>query len=54
MTFGDNLLIQMELRIRRVALKETYTIGKLEVLENGAYKRISDILEDPVREGEKI
>lgn len=44
----------MELRIRRVALKDTYTIGKLEVLENGAYKRISDILEDPVREGEKI
>lgn len=44
----------MELRIRRVALKETYTIGKLEMkIENG-YERISDILEDAVRDGEKI
>lgn len=43
----------MELRIRRVALKDTYTIGKLEVLENGVYKRISDTLEDKVRDHNK-
>lgn len=53
MTFGDKKLIQMELRIRRVALKDTYTIGKLEVLENGVYKRISDTLEDKVRDYNK-
>ena len=43
----------MELRIRRVALKDTYTIGKLEVLENGVYKRICDTLEDKVRDYNK-
>lgn len=44
----------MELRIRRVALKETYTIGKLEMKTENGYERISDILEDAVRVGDKI
>ena len=43
----------MELRIRRVALKETYTIGKLEVLENGAWTYVADTLEDKVRDYNK-
>ena len=54
MTFGDKKLIQMELRIRRVALKDTYTIGKLEKKVEGGYERICDVLEDAVRDGEKI
>lgn len=53
MIFGDKKLIQMELRIRRVVCKDTYTIGKLEVLENGVYKRICDTLEDKVRDYNK-
>ena len=54
MTFGDKKLIQMELRIRRVALKDTYTIGKLEKKVEDGYERICDVLEDAVRDGEKI
>ena len=54
MTFGDKKLIQMKLRIRRVALKDTYTIGKLEKKVEGEYERICDVLEDAVRDGEKI
>lgn len=44
----------MELRIRRVALKDDYTIGKLEKKVERGYERICDILEDAVRNGEKI
>lgn len=42
----------MEIRVRRIALKDTYTIGKLYI--DGAY--VCDVLEDKVRDlenGEK-
>ncbi len=40
----------MKLRLRRIALKDTYTIGKLEVLHFGEWKWICDTLEDTVRD----
>lgn len=40
----------MKLRLRRIALKDTYTIGKLEVFHWGEWKWISDIIEDKVRD----
>lgn len=43
----------MELRIRRVALKDDYTIGKLEVLINGTWCKVADTLEDKVRDYNK-
>lgn len=40
----------MKLRLRRIALKDTYTIGKLEVLSWGKWVWIADTLEDKVRD----
>lgn len=40
----------MKLRLRRIALRDTYTIGKLEVLIWGEWKWIADIIEDKVRD----
>ena len=41
---------KMILRLRRIALRETYTIGKLEVLDMGEWKWIADTCEDKVRD----
>lgn len=38
----------MELRLRRIALKGDYTIGKLEVYKNGQWAYLCDTLEDKV------
>lgn len=38
----------MELRLRRIALKGEYTIGKLEVYKNGQWAYLCDTLEDKV------
>lgn len=43
----------MKLRIRRIACKPTYTIGKLEVLTVDGWVWVSDTLEDPVRDYNK-
>lgn len=40
----------MKLRLRRIAKRETYTIGRLEVLQNGAWVRLCDTCEDKVRD----
>lgn len=40
----------MKLRLRRIALRDTYTIGKLEVFHWGEWKWIADIIEDKVRD----
>lgn len=40
----------MKLRLRRIALRDTYTIGKLEVLHWGEWVWIADTLEDKVRD----
>lgn len=40
----------MLLRLRRIALRENYTIGKLEVSQNGTWVWIADTLEDKVRD----
>lgn len=39
----------MEVRVRRIALKDTYTIGKMYI--NGEY--VCDVLEDKVRDANK-
>lgn len=45
----------MKLRLRRIALRDTYTIGKLEVLHLGQWLWIADTCEDKVRPyGEKV
>lgn len=45
----------MKLRLRRIALRDTYTIGKLEVLHFGQWIWIADTCEDVVRaNGEKV
>lgn len=45
----------MKLRLRRIALRDTYTIGKLEVLHFGKWLWIADTCEDVVRtNGEKV
>lgn len=43
----------MELRIRRVALKDDYTIGKLEINTPEGWIRLADTLEDKVRDYNK-
>lgn len=40
----------MKLRLRRIALRDTYTIGKLEVFHWGEWKWIADTIEDKVRD----
>jgi hypothetical protein len=40
----------MKLRLRRIALRDTYTIGKLEVLHLGQWQWIADTCEDKVRD----
>ena len=40
----------MKLRLRRIALKETYTIGKLEVWKNNQWAYLCDTVEDKVRD----
>lgn len=40
----------MELRLRRIAQRDTYTIGRLEVLTDNKWKRICDTCEDRVRD----
>jgi hypothetical protein len=40
----------MELRIRRIALKDNYTIGKMEILYAGRWSWVADTLEDKVRD----
>jgi hypothetical protein len=40
----------MELRVRRIALKDTYTIGKLELLKDGQWVYLCDTIEDKVRD----
>lgn len=45
----------MKLRLRRIACKETYTIGRLEVWHADAWVRLCDTCEDRVRPfGQKI
>lgn len=40
----------MKLRLRRIAKREAYTIGRLEVLQMGQWVRLCDTCEDRVRE----
>lgn len=40
----------MKLRLRRIALKETYTIGKLEVWKNEVWVYLCDTIENKVRD----
>lgn len=40
----------MKLRLRRIALKETYTIGKLEVWKDNQWAYLCDTVEDKVRD----
>lgn len=40
----------MKLRLRRIALKETYTIGKLEALKDGQWVYLCDTIEDKNRD----
>lgn len=40
----------MKLRLCRIALKDTYTIGKLEVFHWGEWKWVADTIEDKVRD----
>lgn len=40
----------MKLRLRRIAPRNNYTIGKLEVWENNQWKWIADTCEDKVRD----
>lgn len=40
----------MKLRLRRIALRETYTIGKLEVWKNDQWTYLCDTVEDKVRD----
>lgn len=43
----------MKLRLRRIALRDTYTIGKLEVYKDGQWTYLCDTLEDTVRDKNK-
>jgi hypothetical protein len=40
----------MKLRLRRIALKETYTIGKLEAWKDGQWVYLCDTIEDKNRD----
>ena len=40
----------MKLRLRRIALRDTYTIGKLEVWKDNAWAYLCDTVEDKVRD----
>lgn len=40
----------MKLRLRRIALKDTYTIGKLEVWKDEKWAYLCDTVEDKVRD----
>lgn len=40
----------MKFRLRRIALKPAYTIGKLEVWKNGTWAYLCDTIEDTVRD----
>ncbi len=40
----------MKLRLRRIALKDAYTIGKLEVWKNNQWAYLCDTIEDKVRD----
>lgn len=40
----------MQLRLRRIALKEEYTIGKLEAMKDGQWAYLCDTIEDKVRD----
>lgn len=40
----------MEIRVRRIALKDNYTIGKMEILYPEGWKWVADTLEDTVRD----
>lgn len=40
----------MKLRLRRIAKRDTYTIGRLEVLQMGQWVRLCDTCEDRVRD----
>lgn len=43
----------MKLRLRRIALKDTYTIGKLEVWKDDQWVYLCDTIEDKVRDLDK-
>lgn len=40
----------MEIRVRRIALKDDYTIGKMEILYPEGWRWVADTLEDKVRD----
>lgn len=40
----------MKLRLRRIALRDTYTIGKLEVWKDNQWAYLCDTIEDKVRD----
>lgn len=40
----------MEIRVRRIALKDDYTIGKMEILYPEGWRWVADTLEDRVRD----
>lgn len=40
----------MEIRVRRIALKDDYTIGKMEILYPEGWRWVADTLEDAVRD----
>lgn len=40
----------MEIRVRRIALKDDYTIGKMEILYPEGWRWVADTLEDVVRD----
>lgn len=40
----------MKLRVKSIAQKEAYTVGRLEMLQGGEWVRICDTLEDKVRD----
>lgn len=42
--------MDLEFRLKRIALRDSYTIGHLYVYENGDWKFLCDTLEDKVRD----
>ena len=40
----------MEIRVRRIALKDDYTIGKMEILYPEGWRWVADTIEDRVRD----
>lgn len=40
----------MEIRVRRIAQRESYTIGKMEILKDGKWQWVCDTCEDRVRD----